>query len=142
RTLDDIAVQTRVLEREAAVGADHAERLASLATLKESTEQRLAALNARWEQEGKLVGRIREIRTQLEAAAHPQPAAEAQAGAAAQSAAGAAAQPMASAAAQPVLDHSALRAELTKLDAELDALQGDSPLMRVSVDSNLIGEVI
>ena len=42
RTLDDIAVQTRVLEREAAVGADHAERLASLATMKESTDKRLA----------------------------------------------------------------------------------------------------
>ena len=125
RTLDDIAVQTRVLERESVVGTDHAERLASLATLKESTEKRLEGLNTRWEQEGKLVGRIREIRTQLEAAMHPQKA-DGQAGAAP----------------QPALDPTALREELTKLNAELDALQGDSPLMRVSVDSNLIGEVI
>jgi type VI secretion system protein VasG len=126
RTLDDIAVQTRVLQREAAVGVDHSERLASLAVMKENTDKRLAELNSRWEQEGKLVGRIREIRTQLEAAAHPQKPAEGQAGAAA----------------QPVIDQSALRAELSKLNTELDALQGDSPLMRVSVDSNLIGEVI
>ena len=31
RTLDDLAVQERVLEREAAVGADHAERLEAIA---------------------------------------------------------------------------------------------------------------
>src|SRR5262249_47995815 len=42
RTLDDIAVQTRVLQREAAVGADHAERLENLTGLKASTETRLA----------------------------------------------------------------------------------------------------
>ena len=127
RTLDDIAVQTRVLEREAAAGADHSERLAALVAQKSATETRLAALNTRWEQEGKLVGRIREIRTQLEAAAHPQPV---EAGAAAGSAA------------QPVLDPKALREELARLNTELDALQGDAPLMRVSVDANLIGEVI
>jgi type VI secretion system protein VasG len=126
RTLDDITVQTRVLQRETAVGTDHAERLESLAAMKETTEKRLAELNARWEQEGKLVARIREIRNQLEVGAHPQPATEGQAGAAA----------------QPAVDSSALRQELAKLNAELDALQGDSPLMRVSVDSNLIGEVI
>jgi type VI secretion system protein VasG len=126
RTLDDIAVQTRVLEREAATGADHAERLASLATAKESTEKRLQGLKTRWEQEGKLVGSIREIRNQLEAAAHPQTAPDGKGGAAA----------------QPVIDQTALRAELAKLNAELDALQGESPLMRVSVDSHLIGEVI
>ena len=125
RTLDDIAVQTRVLEREAATGTDHAERLAALAVSKTATEQRLQTLNARWEQEGKLVGRIREVRTQLEAAAHPQPG-----------------DGVAGAAPRTALDPKALREEMSKLNAELDALQGDSPLMRVSVDSNLIGEVI
>jgi type VI secretion system protein VasG len=130
RTLDDAAVQTRVLEREASAGADHSERLAALATLKTATETRLATLNARWDQESKLVSRIREIRGQLEAAAHPQQQA-------AESAAGGA-----GVAAQPVIDPQALREELAKLDGELAALQGDSPLMRVAVDSTLIGEVI
>jgi type VI secretion system protein VasG len=149
RTLDDIGVQTRVLTRESAVGADHAERLESLGKLKEVTEKRLAELNERWQKEAGLVGRIREIRTQLEAAAHPQqaPAAAQAAGGAAAQAASGAAQPVASAAAQPApaqptIDQGALREELAKLNAELDTLQGDSPLMRVSVDSNLIGEVI
>ncbi len=129
RTLDDCAVQTRVLQRESAAGAEHGERLAELATLKTTTEERLAGLMARWEKEGGLVTRIREIRGQLEAAAHPQPAPQAEAAAA-------------GAAMQPALDPTALREELGKLNAELAALQGDSPLMRVAVDGNLIGEVI
>jgi type VI secretion system protein VasG len=122
RILDDVAVQTRVLQREASVGADHAERLAALASLKASTEQRLAALNARWEQERGLVTRIREIRTQLEGAAHREP--------------------VPGAAPEETVDLNALRQELSKLTAELAAVQGESPLMRVAVDASLIGDVI
>jgi len=124
RVLDDVAVQTRVLERETSAGADHSERLAALASLKTSTEQRLAGLTARWEKERDLVSRIREIRTQLEAAAHP------------------ASTDASAAAAQPAIDPAALREELGKLYTELEAVQGDSPLMRVAVDANLIGDVI
>ncbi len=35
-----------------------------------------------------------------------------------------------------------LRAELGKLNAELDAMQGETPLMRVCVDAHIVGEVI
>ena len=35
-----------------------------------------------------------------------------------------------------------MRAELDKLNAELDALQGDNPLMRVCVDGHIVSEVI
>ena len=69
RTLDDLAVQTRVLEREAAVGADHSERLAGIAELKASTEAQLKELNGRWEKERGLVEKIRQLRGQLEAGA-------------------------------------------------------------------------
>src|SRR5713226_4875026 len=43
---------------------------------------------------------------------------------------------------QPALDTAALRADLARLNAELDALQGENPLMRVCVDSQIVGEVI
>src|SRR5579862_8091324 len=125
RTLDDVAVQTRVLQRESSVGTNHADRLASLAQLKADTETRLSALTDRWEKERGLVTQIREIRTKLEEAAHPKPP-----------------EADGSAAAQPALDAGALRAELAKLNTELTTLQGDSPLMRVSVDASLIGDVI
>ncbi len=69
RRLDDLAVQARVLEREAAAGADHAETLAAIAAARAETEARLAALTARWERERDLVSRVRAARERLEALA-------------------------------------------------------------------------
>src|SRR6266849_6259049 len=126
RQLDDLDVQQRVLEREAAVGVDPSERLKSIADHKTDVAARLKTLEDRRGKELSLVSRIREIRTQLESAAAPRAAV----------AAGSAT------AAQPAIDSAALRAELEKLNAELDKLQGESPLMRVCVDTQIVGEVI
>src|SRR6185503_14920551 len=121
RTLDDLAVQTRVLERESALGADHGERLALIAQSRAETESRLATMRERWEKERDLVTRIREVRTQLEPAADPQPVAtDGQA-----------------AAVQTAVDPQGLRGELSKLNAELETLQGESPLIRVCVDAQI-----
>jgi len=46
------------------------------------------------------------------------------------------------AAAAPAIDATALRAEMEKLNAELAALQGESPLMRVCVDEQIVAEVV
>jgi type VI secretion system protein VasG len=62
-------VQTRILERETAVGADHQEKLAEIATQKEAAEARLKTLTERWDKERNLVGQIREVRAKLESAA-------------------------------------------------------------------------
>ncbi|MGO4880132.1 MAG: type VI secretion system ATPase TssH [Bryobacteraceae bacterium] len=138
RTLDDLEVQDRILRREAAVGVDHAERLAAIETQKAATQATLESLNARWEKERGLVSRIREIRTQLEAGG---PVAVPAATAAAAGAAPAPA-PAASPAVAAAFDRVAVRAELDQLNAELAAIQGEQPLMRVCVDSHLVGEVI
>jgi type VI secretion system protein VasG len=111
RELDDLAVQERVLTREAAAGADHAERLEQIKTRRAAVEQRLAALKERFEKESGLVARIRELRTKLEEGS----AGDGQAG---------------------------MRAELDQLNAGLEVLQGDSPLLRVCVDGHIVGEVI
>ena len=66
RELDDLAVQTRVLEREASVGADHAERLENIAKKKASAEVTLKTLNERFTKERDLVMKIRDLRTKLE----------------------------------------------------------------------------
>jgi type VI secretion system protein VasG len=148
RRLEDIAVQTRILEREVAVGADHSERLAELARERDETRQRLDELNERWNAERELVGKVRAVREQLEklAAGEAAPAAAATGaggngaggnGAAADQAAADATEP-----AQPAPDPAALRAELAALNGELDTLQGDAPLIRVCVDGTIIGEVI
>src|SRR5208283_3257632 len=67
RQIDDLAVQQRILEREAAVGTDHRERLEEIALHKAETESRLAGLRTRFEKESGLVTRIRDLRAQLEA---------------------------------------------------------------------------
>src|SRR5438034_4747695 len=114
RQLDDIAVQIRVLEREQATGADHAERLAALAERKQETERRVADLKQRWERERDLVTKVRAARERLEASAE-------------KGAGG---------------NGDAQRADLVKLAAELESLQGETPLVPVVVDANLIGQVI
>jgi type VI secretion system protein VasG len=130
RQVDDLDVQQRVLERETAVGVDHSERLGLIAKQKVDVAARLKTLEERRDKELSLVSRIRDIRTKLEAAVAPPAAAPTAMSASAGTAA------------QPATDAGALRAELEKLNAELDALQGDSPLMRVCVDTQIVGEVI
>lgn len=148
RQIDDLAVQQRILERETAIGADHSERLAEIATQKQTAEGHLKTLQERWKKESGLVTRVRELHTQLEggsapvAAAGPAPSQPgAKEAAAAASAAPTAEAGGAGAAAAPV-DPAALRAELRKVETELAALQGESPMMRVAVDAQIVGEVI
>jgi type VI secretion system protein VasG len=128
RDIDDCAVQIRVLEREVSLGAEHSERLAALAQRKTATEELLADLQARWEKERGLVNRIREIRGKLEGAGHAEASAQA---------AGAG-----GATTETATDPAALRAELSALNTELEQLQGENPLMRVCVDSQIVGDVV
>jgi type VI secretion system protein VasG len=113
RTLDDLAVQARVLEREAALGADHADRLKAIATQREATESRLATLKERYDKEIGLVNQIREIRGKLEESHAAGNAGDA-----------------------------ALLNQLNKLNTDLDTLQGENPLIRVCVDEHIVGEVV
>jgi type VI secretion system protein VasG len=112
REIDDLAVQARVLEREAAVGADHAERLTAIAERKERAEESLKSLEERFNKERDLVTKIRELRAKLE-----DPAA-------------------------PASERAALKQELETHNAALEVLQGEQPLMRVCVDGQIVGEVV
>jgi type VI secretion system protein VasG len=161
RVLEDLAVQRRVLERESALGADHRQRLSDIARLRGETESRLAKLQAVWERERDLVQQVRAARKTVEDAL-VRARAEATAAAAAEAAAQAETQPpegtdaAAPAAAagpeQPALhaeaiipdtpELAALRAELDRVTVELEAVQGETPLIPVSVDSRLVGAVI
>jgi type VI secretion system protein VasG len=146
RQMDDLNVQERILTREAAAGANHAERLGQIADEKLKVEKSLASLGERWEKEKQIVTRLRELRTALETAAGAKPlVAEASptlepvaapVGSATDGAAAVAP------ATTPTEDPAALRAEMEKLNAELSALQGESPLMRVCVDEQIVAEVV
>ena len=152
RQIDDLAVQKRILEREAVVGADHRERLQEISTKSAEIESRLSGLRARFEKERDLVTTIRDFRSQLEnAASQNGNAATAQTeipGVASDTAATAPAAAASSAtataveeAAKPV-DVAAVRAQLAQAESDLAALQGETPMIRVAVDAQIIGEVI
>jgi type VI secretion system protein VasG len=150
RRLDDLEVQRGILERETAIGADHTERLAEIAQQKVEVESRLKGLRERWTKEFELVSKIRDLHAQIEGSMGTAPAAapaQAQASAAAPKPAAEAATAAAAAAATspapaPAATPEALRAELAKLDAELTALQGETPMIRVAVDAQIVGEVL
>ena len=144
RRLDDLAVQERVLSRESAVGVDHTERLELIAKEKAETEKLLSELKVRFDKERELVTKIRELRGKLEdtvqSAAPVAASAAASSGSAASSATESTAEAAAPVARSPQTE--ALRAELMGLNAELDKLQGELPLMRVCVDAHIVGDVL
>jgi type VI secretion system protein VasG len=157
RQLDDLAVQQRILEREAAVGSDHRVRLEEIASKKSEVENSLANLRTRFDKEKTLVIRIRDLRAQLEdsisAHAEVTPSGNGSGGHAANIATPAATAgdgmsassprtATAVAEAPPVADLSAARVELAQAEADLAALQGETPMIRVAVDAQIIGEVI
>ena len=153
RQIDDLEVQERVLRRESATGADHAERIEEVVKQKQSVSEMLNQLNAKWEKTRVLVEQIRDIRGQLEAGTdgmqNPQ-AASAAAGSTGFEAAGSTTggSPVAveagagTAAATAQGNGSGLRERLTDLNRELDQVQGESALMQVCVDGQIVGQVI
>jgi type VI secretion system protein VasG len=154
RRLEDLEVQTRVLNREQATGADHGDRLALIDEMRTSSEAELAQLTERWEKERGLVLRIREIRERLEGSAAGGDGAgaveagkvdqeETQAAPAAEEATeNGVGEEDAAAETEVQPNDEELRAELKTLNGELEALQGDSPLVPVCVDAELVGQVI
>jgi type VI secretion system protein VasG len=159
RQLDDLEVQRGILERETAIGADHAERLAAIATQKTELENRLKFLRERWNKEFELVSKIRDLHAKLEGskgvatggtappAAAPTPAATPVPEVAAGASAAALETPAPAAVATateppPAPTPEELRGELAKLEAELAEVQGETPMLRVAVDAQIVGEVL
>ncbi len=163
RRLDDLEVQTRVLTREQATGSDHTERLAQIAEQQTATEAELEALQERWEKESDLVIRIRTLREQLEATVQaaaggdgkgdvPQPegnpgervgvSLDEEPVGGSEEGDGEPEEGEGTGEVMSTLSPEELRAELTRLNEELDAMQGETPLVPVCVDHELVGQVI
>jgi type VI secretion system protein VasG len=103
-----------MLQRESAIGADQAERLAELAQTRERTEAELKDLEARWQEELKLVAEVRDLRERLETQNADAPAGE----------------------------RERLRGQLTEVSNRLRKLQGEAPLVQVCVDAQTIAGVV
>jgi len=119
RSIDDLKVQKQILERETTVGEDHAERLQLIEDKLKTTEASLAKLTEQWQKEVDLVSRIRAMREALESGAETVKA-----------------EGDGKPEVKPTLE------ALQALEAELEKVQGENPLMHVCVDEQIVGEVI
>ncbi|HYZ34064.1 MAG TPA: type VI secretion system ATPase TssH, partial [Crenalkalicoccus sp.] len=119
RRLDLIATELGAIAREEAAGADHAARRTALEEEQAKLRGELAGLEARWAEEKTLVGRIRELRQQIEAGI----------GGAGNTA-------------LPAADMGVLQAELAEATAKLAAVQGEEPLVHPVVDGTAVAEVV
>jgi type VI secretion system protein VasG len=119
RRIDALEVRKRVLEREVKIGADHAECLIEIETQIAAAIEERDILQKQWDKEKGLVEKIRNLQEGLESPEKKGAKTKAKDS-----------------------DPQTARAELAKLEAELVALQGERGMMRVSVDAQIVGEVI
>jgi type VI secretion system protein VasG len=126
RKIAAMTAEISVLKRESATGSDHSQRIAELETEKLESETELSRLEQRWGSELTLVKRIRELRSRLEEVVDTPASND-------------------SGAVSAVLspeERAHLQQELASLNAELDQLQGETPLVQIVVDGQTVGEVI
>ncbi len=135
RRIEQLGVEIGILQRELATGGEHEEKLAELDEQKTTIEGELAALEERWTAERDLIGKIRDVRTKLEAA-HGIPGADGDAGGEAEKDGEATADQPAEA------DVTAWRDEHDTLSKQLADLQGESPLLNVCVDGNAVAQIV
>jgi type VI secretion system protein VasG len=116
RQLDSLAVQKRVLERETKIGTDHQERLELIETQITTAKEEEAILKEQWEKEKGLIEKIRKLQESLESAEKE--------------------------GSESAGKEAEIQAELKQAEGELESLQGERGMMRVSVDAQIVGEVI
>ena len=142
RRISQLEVETGVLQREAVTGAHHGERIEELKRAKVKQEERLAQLQTQWQREQELIGKIRDIRTKLEEHALGSLKQEKTDGDVPPAEPDSSAEATPQAPESPPLDVDSLKRDLTKLNEELEKVQGETPLMQACVTSQTIGEVI
>jgi type VI secretion system protein VasG len=127
RQVSQIETETRILKREQLTGANCAEKLDDLARQKTTMEARLAELNAKWDEEKRLIAELRSIREKLEANAARNGKEDLD--------------PQQEARLAPD-EIKRLQGEIGRLNAELAQKQGEQPLMQVCVDGQAVAEVV
>ncbi|GMV25404.1 MAG: chaperone protein ClpB [Phycisphaerae bacterium] len=141
RRIEGLRTELAIIDRETAIGVDHADRRKEVVSSLEAEQARLKDLDAHFAREKELVEKILAIRGKLRAGGVSPDTGAAVATAAPQAAAATnGAAPMA----QPLSEDARLAAmeELKKLQAELASLQGENPLILPSVDGQAVASVV
>ncbi|RYF76610.1 MAG: type VI secretion system ATPase TssH, partial [Comamonadaceae bacterium] len=153
RRIEGLTVEQQIIGRESAIGIDVTKRLERVTAQLSEAHEQLGALELRWKEEKGLVDRLLELRGRLRegnkpvdaeaAAAEPAGAGALSDGGASSSSIAAAGVPSAAGGASPAgQDRGALLAELNELQAQISAVQGESPLILPSVDSQAVSSVV
>ncbi len=149
RRIEALTLESEIIGREEAIGIDVSTRSGQVQAQLAESRAELEQLEQRWKQEKELVDRLLALRAQLREGSQPvdQPAAEPPTG----NEGGAPAPGDAEAAApagdggggqQAPVDRAALLAELHELQASIQAVQGESPLILPSVDAQAVSSVV
>ena len=141
KRIEALEVEQGIIAREAAIGIDTTERAAHVAASLASERERLAGLDKRWQEEKALVDKLLALRARLRDGGAPVEGTNSKLEeqvAAAQATAGAAD-------AKPQLtdaERADALSELKQVQAELTALQGESPLILPTVDYQAVASVV
>lgn len=117
RMLSALKTESQIVQRELDVGGGSAARLGEIKALSQVEQKGLDELEARWSSEKSLIGRILEIRATLRATSS-------------------------NAEQSPEADRTALLQEQDGLQAELQQLQGETPMILASVGAPAIAAVV
>ncbi|RLJ98489.1 type VI secretion system ATPase TssH [Ruegeria conchae] len=132
RRIEALTTELEIIERDETAGYDVADRREAVNAAKVAEEGRLAELTGRWDAEKKVVEEILDLRAKLrEGGQEVEGTGTAEGEAATDEAPDT----------QPI-DREALLAELKAKNAELEVLQGDSPLILPIVDHQAVASVV
>jgi type VI secretion system protein VasG len=139
RTIEALQTELEIIGREEAVGLDAGARRKTAEEKLATSEARRGELETRWQAEKEVVDRILEIRAKLRKGREKVEGTGSKLEAAAQAEKAAAQAP---AEALTPEERQAMLAELSDLQAKLEGLQGESPLILPSVDEHAVASVV
>ena len=142
KLIDRLDAEITALQREAATGAGHGEKVSELAAHRAERQQALDVLTARHAAEKALVEEIRQLRTDLEVGCEPQDMDGVKRATAPTSAAMARSGAHKPGKAAPATPLSAAQKALHAKVAALAELQGEQPLIPLQVDGHVVAEIV
>jgi len=115
RRIGDIDREMKILNREAAIGKDHTERLRELQAERSETEAEMNRLTEKWQHELEIAGQVRDLYREIHDLMDKEDATD---------------------------EFAAKQAALKELEAELEKRQAGEPLIQIAVDSETISSVV
>ncbi len=116
RRIAQIEREMKILDRETLIGSDHSDRMEALTAETETVQGELDDLTAKWEKEMEIAAQVQEARQAIQTSHEEGPS--------------------------EGVDVAKKQDELKTLEKELAEVQGDDPLVQVSVNSQTVSEVI